>query len=120
MFLALREIYRAKVRFGLLAGAVGLLVFLILFQQALLFGLINQFIGALKHQSGQVLVLNDQARKNLEGSWPPARLSPYSASPAPARPRCSPLPVDCSRRPRAGPSVGLLLTRGTPPGAIHQ
>lgn len=68
MFLALREINRAKVRFGLLSGAVGLLVFLILFQQALLFGLINQFIGALKHQSGQVLVLNDQARKNLEGS----------------------------------------------------
>lgn len=68
MFLALREIARAKVRFSLLAGAVGLLVFLILFQQALLFGLINQFIGALKNQSGQVLVLNGQARRNLDGS----------------------------------------------------
>ena len=50
MFLALKEMRRAKVRFGLLAGAVGLLVFLILFQQALLTGLINQFIGAIKHQ----------------------------------------------------------------------
>jgi putative ABC transport system permease protein len=59
---------RAKVRFGLLAGAVGLLVFLILFQQALLTGLINQFIGALKNQSAEVLVYNGQARKNLEGS----------------------------------------------------
>ena len=68
MFLALHEMKRAKVRFGLLAGAVGLLVFLILFQQALLGGLVNQFIGALKHQSGEVLVYNDQARKNLEGS----------------------------------------------------
>ncbi len=68
MFLALKEMQRAKLRFGLLAGAVGLLVFLILFQQALLGGLINQFIGALKHQSADVLVYNDQARKNLEGS----------------------------------------------------
>lgn len=68
MFLALKEMQRAKVRFGLLAGAVGLLVFLILFQQALLGGLINQFIGALKNQSADVLVYNDQARKNLEGS----------------------------------------------------
>jgi putative ABC transport system permease protein len=68
MFLAVKEMKRAKLRFGLLAGAVGLLVFLILFQQALLSGLVNQFIGALKHQSGDVLVYNDQARKNLEGS----------------------------------------------------
>ncbi len=68
MFLALTEMRRAKVRFGLLAGAVGLLVFLILFQQALLSGLINQFIGAIKNQSGEVLVFNDQARQNLEGS----------------------------------------------------
>jgi len=68
MFLALTEMRRAKVRFGLLAGAVGLLVFLILFQQALLSGLINQFIGAIKNQSGQVLVFNEQARRNLDGS----------------------------------------------------
>jgi len=68
MFLALREMRRAKTRFALLAGAVALLVFLILFQQALLGGLVNQFIGALKHQSGDVLVYNGQARKNLEGS----------------------------------------------------
>ena len=68
MFLALREMRRAKLRFSLLAGAVGLLVFLILFQQALLGGLVNQFIGALRHQSGDVLVYNDQARKNVEGS----------------------------------------------------
>jgi putative ABC transport system permease protein len=68
MFLALAEMRRAKARFGLLAGAVALLVFLILFQQALLTGLITQFIGALRNQSADVLVFNDQARKNLEGS----------------------------------------------------
>ncbi len=68
MFLALKEIKRAKLRFGLLAGAVGLLVFLILFQQALLGGLVTQFIGALRNQSADVVVYNDQARKNLEGS----------------------------------------------------
>jgi putative ABC transport system permease protein len=68
MFLAFQEMKRAKVRFGLLTGAVGLLVFLIMFQQTLLTGLVNQFIGAIKNQSGEVLVYNGQARKNLEGS----------------------------------------------------
>ncbi len=68
VFLALSEMRRSKVRFGLLSAAVGLLVFLILFQQALLSGLINQFIGAIRNQSAEVLVFNTQARKNLEGS----------------------------------------------------
>lgn len=68
MFLAWHEMRRATVRFGLLTGAVGLLVFLILFQQALLGGLVTQFIGALRNQTADVLVYNDQARANLEGS----------------------------------------------------
>ena len=68
MFVALRELARAKVRFGLLAVALGLLVFLILFQSALRDGLITQFIGALRNQSAPVLVYGDQARKNVEGS----------------------------------------------------
>ena len=73
MFLALREIRRARWRFVLLTGAVGLLVFLILFVQALTGALIGQFIGALDHQSADVLVYSAQARKNLEGSVvPPA------------------------------------------------
>ena len=41
MFLALKEIRRAKARFGLLMAAVGLLVFLILFQQTLQNGLLD-------------------------------------------------------------------------------
>lgn len=60
---------RAKVRFGLLSAAVGLLVFLILFQQALLSGLVNDFIGAVDNQNAPVLVFNEQARQNVEGSF---------------------------------------------------
>ena len=68
MYLALKEMRRAKVRFGLLTGAVALLILLILFLQALLTGLVNQFIGAIENQDTDVLVYNAQARKNLEGS----------------------------------------------------
>ncbi len=68
MRLALREMRRAKLRFGLLMGAVGLLVFLILFQQTLLSTLLSFFSGALEHQSAAVVVYSDEARQNLEGS----------------------------------------------------
>ncbi|MGD9703876.1 MAG: ABC transporter permease [Acidimicrobiia bacterium] len=68
MFLALRELRHAKLRFFLLAGSIGLLVFLILVQLALRDGLVTQFIGAIRHQSAPVLVYGDQARQNLEGS----------------------------------------------------
>lgn len=66
--LAGKEIKRAKLRFGLLSGAVGLLVFLILFQQALLGSLLLSFTGALENQSGTVLVFSEEARKNVAGS----------------------------------------------------
>jgi putative ABC transport system permease protein len=68
LLLVIRELSRAKGRFFLLGGSVGLLVFLILFQQALLGGLITQFIGAIRNQSATVLVYGADARKNLEGS----------------------------------------------------
>jgi putative ABC transport system permease protein len=66
--LAGNEVRRAKLRFGLLSGAVGLLVFLILFQQALLGSLLLSFTGAIENQSGTVLVYSEDARKNLSGS----------------------------------------------------
>jgi putative ABC transport system permease protein len=69
--LALREILRARLRFSLLAGAVGLLVFLILFQSTLLNTLLSFFSGALQSQSGAVVVYADDARKNPEGSIVP-------------------------------------------------
>ncbi len=68
LFLALKEMRRARTRFALLSAAVGLLVFLILFQQSLLDGLVTQFIGAIRAQDAQVLVLSRDAKGDLEGS----------------------------------------------------
>lgn len=64
----MREVNRSRLRFVLLAGAVGLLVFLILFVQSLTGALIRQFTGALDNQSADVLAYSSQARKSLEGS----------------------------------------------------
>ena len=68
MFLALKEISRAKVRFALLVAAIGLLVFLILFQQAIQTGLINSFIGAIKSQDTPVLVYSVDGQRVIQGS----------------------------------------------------
>ncbi len=68
MFLALREMRRAVVRFGLLVAAIGLLVFLILFQQALQDGLITSFVGAIRNQSAPVLVFSVDGQRTLQGS----------------------------------------------------
>jgi putative ABC transport system permease protein len=68
MRLALTEIRRAKLRFALLTGAIALLVFLILFQQALAGSLLGQFTGGLEQQSAPVLVYGADARRSVEGS----------------------------------------------------
>lgn len=68
MFIALHEIRRAWVRFALVVTAIGLLVFLILFQQTLQSGLITSFVGAIEHQSSPVLVYSVDGLCNLEGS----------------------------------------------------
>jgi len=72
VLLATREISRSRLRFGLLAGAIGLLIFLVFFQQTLLGSLLNSFTGALENQSGSVLVYSAEARSSLEAS----RVSP--------------------------------------------
>lgn len=56
-------------RFGLLAGATGLLIFLVFFQQTLMSSLLDSFTGALQNQSGTVLVYSSEARQNLEASF---------------------------------------------------
>ena len=66
--IALREMMRAKVRFGLLIGAIALLVFLILFQQTLRNGLITSFVGAIERQSAPVLVYSTDASRTLQAS----------------------------------------------------
>lgn len=68
MFLAWKEMRRAKARFGLLIAAVGLLVFLILFQQSLQNGLLTSFTGALRNQSAEVLVYRTDGRRILQAS----------------------------------------------------
>ena len=68
MWLAVREIRRSVARFGLLSGAVGLLIFLIFFQLGLLNGLITSFVGAIENQNAPVLVYSEDARRNVEGS----------------------------------------------------
>lgn len=74
MFLALREMTRAKGRFGLLIGAVGLLFFLILTQQALRDGLITGFVGAIRQQTAPVLVYSTDGQKTVQGSLIPPPL----------------------------------------------
>jgi len=56
------------VRFALLIAAIGLLVFLILFQQSLQNGLINGFIGAIRDQNAPVLVYSVDGQRVLQGS----------------------------------------------------
>ena len=68
MFLALKEMRRAWVRFGLLIAAIALLVFLILFQQALQTGLLTSFVGAIRNQSAPVLVYSVDGQRVLQGS----------------------------------------------------
>jgi putative ABC transport system permease protein len=74
MFLAIREIRRGLVRFTLLALAIGLLLFLVLFQQALQDGLLTSFVGALRNQSAPVLVYSVDGQRTLQGSVIPPEL----------------------------------------------
>ena len=68
MFLPLKEMARAKIRFALLVAAIALLVFLILFQQSLQNGLITGFIGAIRNQSAPVLVYSVDGQRTVQGS----------------------------------------------------
>ncbi len=68
VFLALKEMARAKVRFGLLIAAIGMLVFLILFQQSLQNGLLTSFVGAIRNQSAPVLVYSVDGQRVIQGS----------------------------------------------------
>lgn len=68
MRLALAELRRAKLRFGLLTGAVALLVFLILFQQTLASALLTSFVGGLENQSATVLAYDEDARRSIDAS----------------------------------------------------
>lgn len=68
MFLAWREIRRAKARFLLLAGAVGLLMYVLLVFQAVSDGLVSGLTGAIEKSSAEVLVFAEEARRNPSAS----------------------------------------------------
>lgn len=62
------ELRRSKVRFGMLTVGAGLLVFVLLFQQALLNSVLEGMTGAITRQSAPVLVLSREANKAVSGS----------------------------------------------------
>ncbi|MDQ1246626.1 MAG: hypothetical protein QG597_994 [Actinomycetota bacterium] len=63
---------RAKLRFGLLTGAVALLVFLVLLLSTLSNALVTSLVGALQGLQTQGLVYADSARDNIVASRLPA------------------------------------------------
>ena len=69
MFLALHEIRRGLVRFGLLAMAISLSLFLVLFQQALQDGLLTSFVGALRNQSAKPGSCPACSCRTQSGAW---------------------------------------------------
>ncbi len=70
--LALTEMRRAKLRFGLLTAAVALLVFLIIFLTSLSGALLRSFTGALESLPADGLVYAEGSRANVQAS----RLAP--------------------------------------------
>lgn len=68
MTLAGTEIRRSKLRFGLLTGAVALLVFLVLLLSTLSNALISSLVGALKGLDAQGIVYAQAARDNIAAS----------------------------------------------------
>ena len=66
--LALTEMRRAKLRFGLLTAAVALLVFLIVFLSSLSGALLRSFTGAIESLPADGLVYSETARANIQAS----------------------------------------------------
>lgn len=68
MFLALAELRRSLGRFALLGGAIGLLVLLLLFFQAVAGSLTSGLTGAFESATAEVWVYADSARLNPQAS----------------------------------------------------
>lgn len=67
-----REIWRSKLKFLLLAAAIGLLFFLLVFVNTLSTTLLDNFVGALENNSADVLVFDADAQASI----PASRLGP--------------------------------------------
>lgn len=68
MRLGLLDMRRAKLRFGLLAGALAVLVFLLLFLSTISATLLGFLTGAVQHNSADVLVYSVASKRNLQAS----------------------------------------------------
>ncbi|MDH4117323.1 MAG: ABC transporter permease [Acidimicrobiia bacterium] len=68
MRIAFKDIWRSKLRFSLLAGAVGLLFFLLLFLNTLSSTLLGSFVGAIENGSADVIVFAEEAQATIPGS----------------------------------------------------
>jgi putative ABC transport system permease protein len=68
MQIAFKDILRSKLRFGLLAGAVGLLIFLLLFLNTLSSTLLSQFVGAVEDGSSDVIVFSEGSQATFQAS----------------------------------------------------
>lgn len=73
MFVALREVRRSKLKFGILAGAVGLLFFLLVFLSTVSGSLISSFVGGIENAEADLLVFSADARRNVQASRFPAQ-----------------------------------------------
>lgn len=68
MFVALREVWRSRLKFGLLAAAVGLLFFLLVFLSTLSGSLVRSFVGGIENVNADLLVFSSDARRNVQAS----------------------------------------------------
>jgi len=68
MFVALREMWRSKLKFGLLAVAVGLLLFLLMFLNTLSRTLLSSYVGAIENTSADLIVFSADAQRNIQAS----------------------------------------------------
>lgn len=68
MVLAVTEMQRSKLRFGLLTAAVSLLVFLIIFLSSLSGALLRAFTGAIESLPADGLVYAESSRANVQAS----------------------------------------------------
>jgi len=68
MFLALREMGRSVLKFGLLAAATGLLVFLLMFLGTLSGTLLGSYIGAIENAEADLLTFSVDSEANVQAS----------------------------------------------------
>jgi putative ABC transport system permease protein len=115
MNLALTEMRRAKLRFGLLTAAVSLLVFLIVFLASLSGALLRALTGAIEALPADGLVYSDTSRSNVQAS----RLDPSvlaSVAQVPGVAAVGPMSVLSANASVAG-EQGALQVIGVEPGS---